>query len=104
MDCLTGACQYHPRGPRAHQDRCSNTAAQAADGSGKRNSNCEVPTDGQTVSPSPPSDPDSDVVLLGCFGESDDNSYYVESAKKSPTILANMPYLAGHIIKLKEMH
>ena len=60
--------------------------------------------DGQTASPSPPSDPDSDVTLVASIGGSDGNSDYVEAAKISPTSRANKLELVGHLSKLEEMH
>ena len=59
--------------------------------------------DGQTASPSPPADPDSDVILAAIFGGSDGNSDYVELSKHSPSSLANMPDLVGHTRKLEAM-
>ena len=76
----------------------------AAVGSGKRNSNRAQPTDVQTVSPSPPSDQDSDVMLAAIIGESDSDSDYVESAENSPTSPSNKPDLEGHISDLEEMY
>ena len=38
------------------------------------------------------------------FGGSDSDSYYVESAKKSPMSPANTPDLVGHISELEAMH
>ena len=68
---------------------------QAAVRIGKRNSNRTWPTDGQTASPSPPDKLDSDVTSVAIIGESDGDSDYVESAKNSPTSLANTPDLAA---------
>ena len=79
-------------------------ATPAAVGSGKRNSNCARPMDGQTTSTSLPADPDSDVKLVAIIGESDGDSDYVESAENSPPSLANTPDLAGHIIEMGAMH
>ena len=42
-------------------------AKPVAVGSVKRNSNCAQPTDGQTASPSPPANPDSDVISAANF-------------------------------------
>ena len=78
--------------------------APVAVGSGKINSNCAQPTDGQTASPSPPVDQDSDVTSVASIGESDDDSDYAELAKNSPTSSANTPDLVVHISKLEEMH
>ena len=72
--------------------------------SGKRNSNCAVPTDSQTASPSPPANQYSDVALVEIIGESYRNSDYVESAKKLPTDMANTLDLAGHISELELIH
>ena len=55
------------------------TAATAAVGSGKINSNHERPTDCQIASPSPPDDPESDAMLAASFGGSNGDSEYVES-------------------------
>ena len=79
-------------------------ATPAAVGSGKRNSNRARPTDGQTASPSPPANLDSDVTSVASIGGSDGDSDYVELAENSPPSPANMPDLAGHIIELEEMH
>ena len=79
-------------------------AAPAAVGRDKINLNRAQPTDGQTVSPSPSADQDSDFTLVASTGESDGDSYYVESTENSPTIPANTPDIAGHIRKLEEMH
>ena len=79
-------------------------ATPAAVGSGKRNSNRAQPTDGQTASPSPPYDQDSDIILVVSIGEIGDDSDCVESAENSPTIPANTTYLTGHIRELGEMH
>ena len=38
------------------------------------------------------------------IGESDGNSYYVDSNENSPTSPANTPYLVVHISELKEMY
>ena len=38
------------------------------------------------------------------LGGSDGDSYYVESAEKSPTSASNTPDLAGHISELEAMH
>ena len=58
-----------------------NLATLASVGSGKINPNRAQPTDGQSASPSPPTDPDSDVTSAASFGGSDSNSDYVESAE-----------------------
>ena len=76
----------------------------AAVRSSKRNSNRARPTDGQIASPSPPSDPDSDIMLATSFVGNDGNSDYVESVEKSPTSLTNTPDLEGHISKLETMY
>ena len=68
------------------------------------NSNRARPTNGQTASPSPPADPDSDFIAVTSILGSDGDSDYVESAEDSPMILANTPDLAGHISKLEAMH
>ena len=81
-----------------------NQAAQAAVGSGKRNINRARPTDGQTVSPSPPANQDSDVQFVESIGGSDGDSDYVNSAENSPMSPANTPYLTGHFSELEEMH
>ena len=60
--------------------------------------------DGQTASPSPPANPDSDAVLAASFGRSYVNSDYVNSAKNSPTSLSNTLDLVVHISKLEAMH
>ena len=60
--------------------------------------------DGQTASPSPPANLDSDVKSVASIGESDDNSDYVESSEKSPTSPANKLDLAAHISKLEGIH
>ena len=73
----------------------------AAIGSGKISSNRAQATDVQTVSLSPPADPDSDVTSVAIIGESEGDSDYVESAKNSPTSSANTPDLEGHISELK---
>ena len=74
-----------------------NTATPAYGGSGKRNSNCVQPTDGQIFSPSPPAGPDSDIMLAAIFGGINGDSNYVESAKNSLTSSSNMPDLKRHI-------
>ena len=79
-------------------------ATTAAVRSGKINSNNAQPTDGQTASPSPPAYPDSDVTLVASIGGSDGDWDYVESAKKSPMSLENMPDLNGNIRELEKMH
>ena len=48
--------------------------------SGKINSNHARPMDGQTASPSPTANLDSDVMPVASIGESDGDSDYVESA------------------------
>ena len=62
------------------------------------------PTDGQTASPSPPADLDSDVTSVASIGESEGESDYVESAENLPTIPDNTPNLAVHTSKIEEMH
>ena len=69
--------------------------------SGKINSNFSQPTDGQTASPSPPANPDSDIISVASIGGIEGTSYYVESAKNSPTSPSNTPGLVGHIGKLE---
>ena len=76
-------------------------AAPADVRNGKINSNCAQPTEGKTVSPSPPANQDSDVTLVESIGGSDGDSDYVESGKNSPTIPANTPDLEGYISELK---
>ena len=56
--------------------------------------------DGQTASPSPPANLDSDVTSVESIGGSDGKSDYVELAENSPTSSANPVYLVGHIIEL----
>ena len=56
--------------------------------------------DGQTASPSPPANLDSDVTSVESIGGSDGKSDYVELAENSPTSSANTVYLVGHIIEL----
>ena len=90
--------------PALTKTAASDPATPAAGGSGKRNSNQAQPTDGQTVSPSPPVDPGSDFMSVAIIGGSDSDSDYVDSDKKSPTISANALDLAGHISKLEAMH
>ena len=60
--------------------------------------------DGQTASPSPPANPDSDVMSVAIIVGSYSNSDYVELVKNSPRIPANTRNLAGHINKLEAMH
>ena len=60
--------------------------------------------DYQTASPSPPVNPESDVMLVASIGEGDGNSDYVDSAENSPTSPTNTSDLAGHIIELEAMH
>ena len=55
----------------------------------------------QTVWLSLPANQDSDIMSLKNIGESDGNWDYVELTKKSPTGLANLPNLVGHISELK---
>ena len=74
--------------------------APAAVRSVKINSNRAQPTDGQTVSPSPPSNQDSDITPVASIGESDVNLNYVESAEKLPTSPADTPDLKGNISEL----
>ena len=81
-----------------------NPAILAAVGDGKINSNCALSMDGQTASPSPPANPDSDAVLAASFGGSYVNSDYVNSAKNSPTSLSNTLDLVVYISKLEAMH
>ena len=80
------------------------TAAPAAIGSDKINSNSAQPTDGQTASPSLPAEQDSDDTFVEIIGESDSDSDYVKSAKNSPMISANTPDLEGHISDLEEVY
>ena len=68
---------------------------------GKINTNCAQPTDGKIAFPSPPNNPDSDVMLVASFGGSDSDSDYVESSKNSPTRSTNTPDLRGHIRELE---
>ena len=42
--------------------------------------------------------------MVESIGESDDNSYYVESAENLLTIPAITPDLTGHIRKMEEIH
>ena len=90
--------------PALIETAATNPATPAAVGSGKINSNCAQPTDGQTASPSPPVDLDSDVTSVASIEDSDGDSDYVESAENPPISLANTLYLAGHISKLEEMN
>ena len=76
------------------------TATPAAVGSRKINSNCAWPTDDQIMSPIPPGKTHSDVMSAASFWGSDGDSEYCESAKNSPSRLANIPDITGHIIKL----
>ena len=55
------------------------------------------------MSPSTHANPKSDVTSAASFGGSDSDSYYVDSAKNSPTSSANTPDLKGHIIKMETM-
>ena len=48
--------------------------------------------------------PDSDIMLTDCSGESDGNSDYVELRKNSPMSSDNTPELKGHIQELQQMH
>ena len=63
----------------------------------KRNSNRARPTYDQIVSPSPPSDPGSDIIPETIFGGNDGDYYYVESAENLPTRSANTSVLEGDI-------
>ena len=90
--------------PALTETATPNPATPAAVWSGKRSSNCARPTDSQTASSSPPANPDSDVTSVETIRGSDGDSNYVGLAEKSPTSPANMPDLAGHIIKLEAMH
>ena len=102
--CLTRACRHHSHGPRAHQYRRPDPTTPAAVGSAKINPNRSQPTDGQTASPSPPTNQYSEVILAASFGGSDNDSDYVEVTKNSPTSPSDTPDLAGHIIKLEVMY
>ena len=75
--------------PALTETAAPDPATPVAVGSGKINSNCAWPTDGQTVSPSPPADPDSDVMAVASIGGSDGKSDYVELAENSPTSPSN---------------
>ena len=90
--------------PALTETAAPNPAALADVGIGKRNSNRARPTDGQTTSPSPPVDQDSDVTLVASIGESNDDLDYVELAKNSPTSPSNTSDLEGHISELEEIH
>ena len=79
-------------------------ATPAAAGSSKIDSNHAQPMDGQIAPPSPPANPDSDIMLAASFGGSDGNYDCVKSVKKPPTRPANMPDPKGHISKLEIMH
>ena len=85
-------------------ETASESAAPVAFGSGKINSNCARRTNGQTASPSPPTDQDSDVTSVASIVESDGESDYVESAENSPMSLSNTLDLEVHIVELDEMH
>ena len=91
------------RVPALTKTAAPNPATPASVGSGKINSNCAQPTDGQTASPSP-ANQDIDVTLVASIGESNGESDYVESDKSSPMIPANTTDFMGHISKLEEMH
>ena len=41
---------------------------------------------------------------VASYGEIDGNSEYFESPEKLPMILANTPYVKGHILELQRMH
>ena len=71
---------------------------------GKRHSSRACPTDGQISPPSPPIDPDSDVISAESFGGSDGDLDYAELAENSPTRSVNTPDFEGHIRKLETMH
>ena len=60
--------------------------------------------DGQITSPSPPNNPDSDVMSEDSFGGSDGDSKYIELAKNSSMSSANTPDLEGHISELEKFH
>ena len=90
--------------PELTETASPDPATSAAVRSVKINSNHARPTYGQIASPSPSVNQDSDVMSVASIGESDGDSDYVESAKNSPTIPANMPDLAGHISKLEATH
>ena len=77
-----------------------NPAAPAPVRSDKINSNHARPTYGQTVSPSPLTNQDSDVTSVASIGYSDGDLDYVELAKNSPTSPANTTDLAGHISEI----
>ena len=79
-------------------------AAPAAVRGEKRNSNRAQKMYGQTTSPSPLVNQDSDVTLVASIGDSDGDSDYVESDKNSLMSPANTSDLEGHIRKLEEMH
>ena len=96
---LTARSDIAHAAPALTDTAAPDPATPAAIGSGKINSNCARQTDGQTASPSPPTDPYSDVTLVS-IGGSDDDSDYVDSAKDLPTSPANTPDLAVNISKL----
>ena len=56
------------------------------------------------MSPSPPANPDSDVMLAASFGGSEGNSEYFKFAENSPTSSDNTRDLEGHISELETMH
>ena len=90
--------------PELTETATPDPATPAAVGFGKINSNRARPTDGQTASPSPPADPDSDVTLAASLVGSDGDSDYVDSEEKSPMSLSNTPDLTGHIRELEAIH
>ena len=71
--------------PALTETATPNPATLEAIMSGKKHSNCTRPADGQTASPSPPDDQDSDITSVASIGESDGNSDYVNFTKNSPT-------------------
>ena len=60
--------------------------------------------EGNTTTPRPASKKDNDVTSVSSYGESDDDSDYVESRKKFPSSSVNTPEIAGHIRKLEKIH
>ena len=95
-DLLAHADTTHAA-PALTETAAPDPATPAAVESGKRNPNRVRPTDGQTESPSPPVDQDSDVTSVASIGESNGDSDYVESAKNSPTSPDNTPDLERNI-------
>ena len=80
------------------------TSTPAAVGSGKINSNCAQPTDGQIASHRLPTNPDSDFMSTASFGGNDSNYEYVKSAENLPSRSDNTLDLVGPIRKLDTMH